>query len=131
MPFWNTLAAVIAAGCFLENTSVVLAGRRMNREKPVRTNGEARPRMASVPVLTLALPICVREYSSGFERRDIRELRLAADNKQVFRDMKVLLNAQVDAEGTVQLDQTPSGGLDVFLNVRSIRRRVSREQARR
>jgi hypothetical protein len=125
----RALAVVLAAGCLLENTSVVLTGRRMNKEKEVRIAGEAKTRLVNIPILSLARPICVRRSPSGPEHEDVKELQLAADSKKVFESMKTLMNAQIDIEGTIFLAQTRYHYLDVLITVREIKRRDAQAKA--
>ncbi|MBI5240867.1 MAG: hypothetical protein HY926_10380 [Elusimicrobia bacterium] len=118
----TALAGILAAGCLLENTSVVLAGRRMNKE--VRAAEQPGSRFLSVPVLSLVQPICVKESHSGAERQGVRELRLAAHSKRIFEDIKALRNARVDVTGIISLVRESSGP-DVILTVRAIKRRAA------
>jgi hypothetical protein len=120
-----------AAGCLEENTKVVLTGRRMTKEKDVRGIGESKSRIVSIPILALALPICVRESPSGPEHKEVRELQLAADSKKVFEDMKTLINATVDIEGTIFFAETQYHYLDVIITVRTIKRHGSETPAKR
>ena len=124
MSMGNSLAAVLAAGCLLESTNVVLVGRRIDKE--IRSEAQAGGRFLNVPILSLTQPICVRESTSATERKGVKELRLAASSKKVFENMKALLNAKVDVEGTISLVRAAQGP-NVLLTVRAIQRRAARD----